>query len=294
MNIGFIGLGQMGKHMALNLHKGGANVRVFDANREAVELLVAKGVSAASGAKELTLWADAIFLSLPNADIVERVVFGEGGIARDAREGLILVDLGTSAYMKTVEFGKRLKEMGIRFADAPVSGMESRAEAGELTLMYGGAEDAFEAMRPYFAMFSNCIVPLGDVGAGQLGKLVNQLLFDINVTALAEILALSAKLGLDPEKTIQVATTGTGSSWASEFFAHRMAAGNFGDGYSMDNAYKDLISASEISANLRIPMPILHAATSIYQMSLCSGLGGEDKGAMIKVYEQFLGVQFRK
>lgn len=294
MNIGFIGLGQMGKHMATNLHERGASIRVYDASKEAVEHLVSKGVPAASGTKELVLWADAIFLSLPNADIVERVVFGEGGIAEDAREGLILVDLGTSAYMKTVEFGKRLQEKGIRFADAPVSGMESRAQAGELTLMYGGAADVFEAMRPYFAMFSNCVIPLGDVGAGQLGKLVNQLLFDINVAALAEILALSAKLGLDPEKTIQIATTGTGKSWASEFFAHRIAANNFGDGYSMDNAYKDLISASEISANLRIPMPILHAATSIYQMSLCSGLGGEDKGAMIKVYERFLGVQFRK
>lgn len=294
MNLGFVGLGQMGRHMAMNLHKNNATIMVFDAKPEAVQICKDKGLKTAETLKELAVWSDIIFLSLPNAEVIEKVVFNEEGIAPNSRKGLVIIDLGTTAYMKTIGFAKRLKQYGIEFADAPVSGMESRAEAGELSLMYGGSEEIYKKAFAYFEMISNCVVNFGELGSGQLAKLINQLLFDINVAALSEVLALAAKLGLDPEKTIQVVTTGTGKSWAADFFSPRIANGIFTEGYSMENAYKDLISASEISAQMKIPMPILSVATSIYQMALCKGLGNEAKGSMIKVYEEFLGSKFRK
>ncbi len=233
-------------------------------------------------------------MSLPNTEIVERVLFGKDGVAESAREGAIVVDLGTTAYMGTLDIGRRLAERKIRFCDAPVSGMESRARDGQLTLMFGGEKNLFETLEPSFAHFATCILYLGELGTGQLAKLINQLAFDINTAALAEMLGLAAKLGLDPEKTVQILNTGTGRSWASEFFGPRILEDNFSEGYAMNNAYKDLISASELSAQQKIPLPILSAATAIYQTALCMGLGDGDKGSMVKVYEQILGVRFRK
>ncbi|MCI5865858.1 MAG: NAD(P)-dependent oxidoreductase [Cloacibacillus porcorum] len=293
MKIGFIGLGKMGRHMAVNMFKHDTDIRVFDANREILTELSNLGIPTASSPAEIGKLADVVFLSLPSAGVVEKVLFGEGGVIGDGAKRNIIVDLGTTAYMKTLEFGSRLGSLGFKFADAPVSGMESRAASGELTLMFGGEQSVFDKIVPYFNMISNKVINFGGLGSGQMAKLINQLLFDINTAALSEVLALATKLGLDPQKTVEVVTSGTGRSWAAEFFAPRILSGVFNEGYAMDNAYKDLVSASEISAQLRVPMPILSAATAIYQMSLCKGLGNEGKGAMIKVYEEFLGAEFR-
>ena len=294
MNVGFIGLGQMGRHMAANLYRGGVSLRVCDANPQAVEALSKEGVKKADSPAELAAWADVVFLSLPSVEIVERVIFGEGGIAGSAKDGLLLVDLGTTSYLATLEIGERLAKAGVNFADAPVSGMESRARDGQLTIMCGGEEALFERLRPLFERIGNCVLYLGALGSGQLGKLINQLLFDINAAALGEMLGLAAKLGLDPEKTVQILNSGTGRSWASEFFGPRILEGNFSEGYAMENAYKDIAAGSELSARLRIPLPVLSAASAIYQTALCMGLGGGDKGSMVKVYEEILGVQFRR
>jgi 3-hydroxyisobutyrate dehydrogenase-like beta-hydroxyacid dehydrogenase len=134
---------------------------------------------------------------------------------------------------------------------------------------------------------------MGAPGSGQLAKLINQLLFDINVAALAEVLPMATKLGLDCEKTGAIVNSGTGRSYASEFFIPRILAGDFSQGYPLGNAYKDLISAAELSVHEMIPLPVLQAATTTYQQALLAGLEKEDKGAMIKVYERLLGVTYR-
>ena len=135
---------------------------------------------------------------------------------------------------------------------------------------------------------------MGQSGQGQLAKLINQLLFDINLAAIAEILPMAAKMGVDCGKITQVINSGTGRSYASEFFIPRILEGSFEDGYSLKNAYKDLQSASQISAKHAIPLPVLAAATATYQSALQKGFGEDNKGGMIKVFEQLLGVEFRK
>ena len=137
------------------------------------------------------------------------------------------------------------------------------------------------------------ILHMGDAGAGQLTKLVNQLLFDINAAALAEILPLSVKLGIDPEQVTEVVNSGTGRSYASEFFVPNILQGDFSKGYPMQAAYKDLISGSEISARHNFPTPVLAAATATYQQALLEGHGDKDKGGMILVFERLLGTDFR-
>ena len=135
---------------------------------------------------------------------------------------------------------------------------------------------------------------MGSVGSGQLTKLVNQLLYNANVATLAEVLPMAVKLGLDPEKIAEVINTGSGRSLASEFFLPGILENRFNRAYSLKNAYKDMISAAAISAENQIPLPMVHAATTTYQMALAAGLGNEDKGAMVKVFENMLGVTFRK
>ena len=180
------------------------------------------------------------------------------------------------------------------FIDAPVSGMRARAQDGTLTMMCGGEGALIDKLHAPMSAMASKIVHMGATGSGQLAKLINQLLFDINAAALAEILPLGVKLGLDPEQIGAVVNSGTGRSYASEFFIPRILDENFADGYPMAAAYKDLISGAQITAHNQIPAPVLAAATSTYQQALRQGHGGKDKGGMICVFEELLGVKFRQ
>ena len=292
MKIGFSGLGQMGKHMAMNMLKSGAEVIVSDVRSDSFHEFEQKGAQTTTDFG-VAAQADIVFLSLPSGQIVESVLLGEDGVLRNPKKGQIVVDTSTITYSTTMEIAKRLEEHGITFLDAPVSGMEARAIDGTLTVMCGGDAGIFETVRPYLECIGNKILYMGGVGSGQLTKLINQVLFDINVAALAEILPMAVKMGLDPDLVGDVVNSGTGRSYASEFFIPRILKNCFSDGYPMKHAYKDLVSAAEISADLGIPLPVLGAATTTYQMALLKGFGDLDKGGMIRVFEELLGVRYR-
>lgn len=292
MKIGFIGLGQMGKHMAINMLKSDAELIVNDMRKDHFPEFEEKGAKTTTSLAEV-VGADIIFLCLPDSQIVHNVILGEKGIINYLRQGQTVVDFSTIKYTTTLEIAKCLQAKGVKFLDAPISGMEKRAMEGTLTVMCGGQKEVFDEVMPYFECVGDKILFMGDVGSGQLTKLINQLLFDINVAALAEILPMSVKMGLDPDKVGEVVNSGTGKSYASEFFIPRILQDSFEDGYPLKNAYKDLISAAEIGADLCIPMPVLGAATSTYQMALLKGHGEKDKGSMIEVFEEFLGVHYR-
>ena len=292
MKLGFVGLGKMGRHMALNLLNSGNELVVTDINTDAFPEFEERGARTATKTVEVAQSA-IIFLSLPDSRIVTEVLFGESGLARSLTKGQIVVDLSTSTYASTLELSKRLGELGIGFLDAPVSGLESRAKDATLTVMCGGSPEAFDRVKPLLDCLGNNILYMGGTGNGQLAKLVNQLLYDINMAALAEILPMAVKMGLDPEAIGSVINSGTGRSLASEFFIPRILKGSFSESYPLEKAYKDLVSGAEISAHLGIPLPVLHAATTTYQMALLRGLGDRDKGAMICVFEELLGVKYR-
>ena len=292
--IGFIGLGEMGKWMSLNLLKAGYEVIVSDVIPDAVKFLTGQGAGSAGTPSEMADKVDWLFLSLPNTEIVEEVVFGSQGIIESGKPGLVVIDLSTISYLPTLEISRKLKEKGISFADAPVSGMGERAKEGTLTIMFGGEPAVFEALKPALDVIGNKIIHMGDVGSGQLTKLINQLLFNISCAGVAEVLPMAAKLGLDPEKVTQVVTTGTGRSFAAEFFVPLALENRFDEGYPIKHAYKDMISAAEISARQKIPLPVVQATTNTFQMALACGFGDQSKGSLIKVFEKILGVEFRK
>jgi 3-hydroxyisobutyrate dehydrogenase-like beta-hydroxyacid dehydrogenase len=292
--VGFIGLGQMGKWMALNLVKSNFDLTVYDLNVRAMEFLAQQGAKPASSPGELAQQVDMIVLSLPNAADVTEVVYGNDGIVAGAGEGQILVDCGTCGFLWTIEFAKKLEKEGIRFADAPVSGMEQRAKDAALTIMFGGSSDMLEEIRPLLEAMGNTIVHMGDVGSGQLAKMINNIIFNSNIAALAEVLPMAVKLGLDPETIARVIHNGSGQSFASDIFLPNILEDRFDRGYPLKLAYKDMQHALEVSDQKKIPLPMVRTAAETYQKALDSGWGHEDKGAMIKVFERALGVRFRK
>ncbi len=292
MTIACIGLGQMGKPIAVNLAKGGMPVTAIDRSDRAFPDLSAQGIATSTDFAR-AVDADVIVLCLPDVVVVTEVLFGAHGIAASLRPGQTVVDLSTCDYTQTLAIAEMMAAAGIAFLDAPVSGMEARAIDGTLTVMCGGDRAVFDRIKPLFDRIGEMILYMGAAGSGQLAKLINQLLFDINMAALAEILPMAAKLGLDPASIGAVVNSGTGRSYASDFFIPRILRGHFGDGYPLQAAYKDLVSGAGLSARFGIPLPVLAAATATYQTALLKGHGAKDKGAMILAFEDLLGVAFR-
>lgn len=282
----------MGKPIAHNLLASGADLIVSNLVTDMFAEFQAKGAAATTDLQELG-GADVIFLCLPNGEVVTDILLGKGGLGRHLQRNQIVIELSTIAYSTTMDVAKALAQSGVTYIDAPISGMEARAIDGTLTVICGGDRAAFDTVRPLFDPIGNKILYMGPPGSGQLTKLINQLLFDINAAALAEVLPLAIKMGLDPDQVGEVVNSGTGRSYASEFFIPRILNGHFSDGYPLSKAYKDLISGVEISARQCIPMPVLAAATVTYQMALLKGHGAKDKGAMIHVFEDLLGVHYR-
>ena len=290
--VGFLGLGMMGRPMAINIAKGGFDTCVYDINPDVIAECLDSGAKAAGGYGDIAK-CDIICLCLPSSAIVEAALYGETGLLALMERGKILIDFSTIFYETTVKINEEAVSRGIRFLDAPVSGMHSRAVDGSLTVMCGGDSLLFEEVKPLLACVGSKILHMGKSGLGQLTKLINQLLFDINAAALAEILPMAAKMGLDPDNVGEVVNSGTGRSYASEFFIPRILKNVFNEGYPMERAYKDLVSAAQLGAAKGIPLPILGTATATYQQALLRGYGPLDKGAMIKVFEELHGLEFR-
>jgi len=293
-NIGFIGLGQMGKWMALNLMKRKFSLTVSDIDPAAVEYLAEQGANPAESPTDLAGQVEMIILSLPDSDVTQEVIFGENGIIQGAKAGLTVVDCGTSGCLWSQKTAKSLEKREIHFLDAPVTGLEQRAKDGTLTIMVGGPEDLVEQIRPALDAIGDNIIPMGPIGNGQLSKTINNVIYNANMSTLAEMLPAAVKLGLEPEKIASVINSGSGRSFASEFFIPKILEDRFEDAYRLGNAYKDMQHLEEISSQYDISLPGFQATMDTYRRALDDGLGNEDKGAMIKVFEKEMGVVFRK
>ncbi len=294
LRVGFIGLGEMGKWMALNVAKAGFLLVVHDIRPGPVKELVDNGATSAKNPAEVAKKVDCVFLSLPNTGVVEEVLSGKNGLVNGLSSGSIVIDLSTIHYLATVRIAGEMKARGVTFIDAPVSGMEARAKDATLSVMVGGDRKTFEKIRPVLDVIGNNVVYMGKNGNGQLTKLVNQLFYNISGAATAELLPMAVKMGLDPEAVYEVVTKGTGQTFAFQFFTPRILDNKFEESYSLAEAYKDMISAAEISTQKGIPLPVFFAALHTYQMALIEGFGDENKGAMIKVWEKANGVKVRK
>jgi 3-hydroxyisobutyrate dehydrogenase-like beta-hydroxyacid dehydrogenase len=288
--VGFVGLGQMGKWMALNILKKGHSLWVYDIRAEVVSELAEQGAQPARDLTDLGDKCERIILCLPDSKVVERVLFGEKGIETTLRSGMIIIDCSTTDTFFARSTAEKLNRQDIVFLDAPVSGMAEKVREGRLTIMVGGQEAAFKAVQPLLEAMGNNIVYLGGSGNGQLAKTLNNVLFNISCAAMAEILPMAAKMGIAPEAFCSIVMKSSGQSYGFDFFAPLVLKRNFEPGYPLAKAYKDMANLMKISAQYQIPLPVTSATMHTYQMALALGHGTDNKGAMIKVWEKMLGV----
>jgi len=292
--IGFIGLGRMGRGMALNLKKTVEDLRVFDMSPDAVATLTDAGARAAASIADIADTCDLVFLCVPSAKEVRDVVFGPDGIASKARTGLVVVDNTTIDRSDAITFHEEAASLGFDYWDCPVSGMPFRADDGTLTIMFGGAPEAFARMKPCLEAFGSEVIHSGTIGAGQAMKAVNNILYDINIAGLCEVLPLAVAAGLDPEQLLRLTTTASSRSFASEYFVERMIERRFDTDFAMQDAYKDITNVQAMAAETGAKTPVVDAMVATYDAAIDAGYGREPKSAMLKVYEKVLGVEFKR
>src|SRR5699024_10276916 len=185
-------------------------------------------------------------------------------------------------------------EKGVQFLDCPISGQQAKSEDGTLSIMCGGNNEIFEKILPYLEKMGSQVLYMGDHGAGQLTKMINNNALNICVASFSELMPVGVKLGLDPEKLGDVLMTATGASFASQTLIPKVLEGNFEHQFSLGRAYKDMQSLSEVLVQLEIPLPTLSGTMQSYQLALQNGHRDDYKHAMIKFYEDMLDVKVRK
>jgi 3-hydroxyisobutyrate dehydrogenase-like beta-hydroxyacid dehydrogenase len=292
--IGFIGLGRMGRGMALNLTRSIEALHVFDRLPGAMAPLIRAGAIACDSPADVASKCDLVFLCLPFSPEVRAAIFGPDGIQSTARDGLTIVDTTTLDRMDALAIAGEAAQAGIAYWDCPVSGMPFRADDGTLTVMFGGTEGAFATAKPYLEGFGEFIIHCGQLGCGQAMKALNNIIYDVNIAALCEVLPLAVAVGLGPEQVSRIVTTGSSRSFASEYFVPRMMDRRFDSDFSMQEAYKDIVNVQRMGVETRASLPVVNAMIASYQAAIAAGFGDQPKSAMLKVYENALGVQFRR
>ncbi len=291
---GFIGLGAMGRAMALNLTKAVETLYVADLSTEAVAQLTSAGAVACATPAEVAARVETVFVCVPDAPQVRDVLFAKDGLADAGRDRLTVVDITTMERADALTIHDAAAKRGMAYWDCPVSGLPKRASDGSLTVMFGGPDDAFAAAGPYLNIVGSNVIHCGGMGSGQAMKALNNVIYDINIAAICELLPLAVKAGLDPDLVLELVTSGSSRSFASEHFAPRMLARKFDDDFPMQWAYKDIRNIQHLAVEHKALTPLMNAMTGIYQTAIADGHGMAPKSSMIKVYEKALGVEFRR
>jgi len=293
-NIGFIGLGAMGKPMAANIVKAGYSLKVFDLASAAVEEMVAQGAIAVASPCEAAQGSDLVFMSLPNAAIVGNVVTADNGVLVGSHPGQIIIDLSSVTPGHTKKMATLAATKGVEYLDAPVSGGVAGAIAGTLTIMVGGELAVFEHCREILQVIGKKLYHVGAVGAGDTLKLVNNMLLGINMAGVAEALTLGVKAGLDPKVMLEVIGVSSGRSYALEAkVPNFVLQGNFEPGFAIDLQYKDLEMATQTAKELGMPLLLTTLAQQVYETARASNLGRKDISAIITLLEKLADVEVR-
>ena len=288
MNLGFIGLGIMGKPMAGHLIAGGHTVHLTTRSGVPADLIAAGG-HALSTAKAVAASADIVFLMLPDTPDVERVLFGTDGVAEGLKPGSIVVDMSSISPLETKAFAKRIEALGGHYLDAPVSGGEVGAKAASLTIMVGGPQAAFERVEPLFRLMGKNITHVGGNGDGQTTKVANQIIVALTIEAVSEALVFAAKAGADPAKVRQALMGGFAASRILEVHGERMVKRTFNPGFRIELHQKDLNLALAGGRTLGVALPATAIAQQLFSTCVAQGGAGWDHSAMVKALELMAG-----
>ena len=289
MQVGFIGLGLMGRPMALNALKAGHEVRVWARLAEARAPVVAAGAVECGSAAEVAAGSEVVVSCVSDAPDVAEVVLGTGGVAEGAGPGLVFVDMSTIAPAAARDIAARLAAKGIEMLDAPVSGGEVGAIAGTLTIMVGGSEAAFERALPVLQALGKTVNRVGESGAGQVAKACNQILTGVGVAAVAEAMNFARKSGVDPARVREALLGGFAYSRILENHGQRMLDRNFKPGFKAWMHQKDLRIVLDEAQRLGLPLPTAAITAQMLNAMVGSGLGEDDSIAMLKLLERLSG-----
>ena len=293
MNIGFIGIGIMGRPMAKNLLKAGYALTVYDKFAQ-FDDLVALGAKPGTSNKDVAAKSDLIITMLPNSPNVRDAVLGKDGVIDGAKPGTIVVDMSSIAPGAAQEICAALKEKGIVMIDAPVSGGEPKAIEGTLAIMVGGDEKAFATAKPILEKMGSSVVRVGDIGAGNVTKLANQIIVALNIAAVSEAFVLATKAGVKPEAVFNAIKGGLAGSTVMNAKIPMILDGNFKPGFRIELHIKDLQNALDTGHALNVPLPLTANIMETMQALKTDGMAVNDHSAIVRYYEKLAKVEERK
>jgi 2-hydroxy-3-oxopropionate reductase len=285
-NIGFIGLGIMGRPMALNLLRAGHSLVVHNRTRAKEEELVSAGASAADSPREVASQCDVLITMLPDSPDVEQVYLGEDGVIAGAQAGQLLIDMSSIAPAVAQAVSEAAREVGAEALDAPVSGGDVGARDGTLSIMVGGSDDAFKRAEPLFDVLGKTVVHMGEAGAGQTAKACNQILVAVTIEAVSEALVLASKAGVDPDRLIEVLSGGLAGNKVMEVRRRNFLSHDFTPGFKLELHHKDLGIALRTARELGVYVPTTALVDQMLAALKANGDGGLDHSALLKVIEQ--------
>jgi 3-hydroxyisobutyrate dehydrogenase len=293
--IGFIGLGAMGKPMATNLLKRGFPLSVFDLRPEPVEALVALGAKRANSSREAAASADVVISMLVSNPHVEAALLGPEGVIEGIRAGSVVIDMSTIAPATTRKVGLELEKKGVEMLDAPVARGVRAATDGTLAIFVGGKPEVFAAQRRILEAMGTDVQYCGPLGCGEVVKLVNQLILSVNVATLAEGLVLGVKGGVSPDVLLEVLGKGSANSFALQNHYKNFALkGNFGEGiFPVDYILKDLGLIMGTGKESSVPLFLTSVATQLYEFARASGMNKNYFPVVIRILEHLTGVEVR-
>ena len=293
MNIGFIGLGIMGRPMVRNLLKAGYSLVIYDKFAKCDDL-IAQGAKAGTSCKDVAMQCDVVITMLPNSPNVKDAVLGKDGVLEGAKAGMILVDMSSIAPGAAQEICASVKEKGIVMLDAPVSGGEPKAIEGTLAIMVGGDSNAFETVKPILEKMGSSVVRVGDIGAGNVTKLANQIIVALNIAAVSEAFVLASKAGVNPEAVFNAIKGGLAGSTVMNAKVPMILDGNFKPGFRIDLHIKDLQNALDTAHALNVPVPLTANIMETLQALKNEDLGSSDHSAIVCHYEKLAKAEVRK
>jgi 2-hydroxy-3-oxopropionate reductase len=284
-NIGFIGLGIMGKPMAQNLIKGGHTLFLNSRSGVPAELTAAGGKACASP-KEVAQKAEVIITMVPDTPDVEKVLFGANGVAEGLSKGKIVVDMSSISPIETKKYAKRINELGCDYVDAPVSGGEVGAKNAALTIMVGAPQGAFDKVKPLFEQLGKNITLVGGNGDGQTCKVCNQIIVALNIEAVGEALLFASKAGADPAKVRQALMGGFAASRILEVHGERMIKRTFDPGFRIELHQKDLSLALSGARAMGMSLPNTATAQELFNSCVANGGAKWDHSALVRALEK--------
>ena len=287
--LGFIGLGAMGRPMALNLMKAGYAMTVYARRAQVLEPLVAAGARTAANPADVARAADVVFSLVTASADSEAVALGTEGLIEGARDGSVVIDMATISPLATRRIAQALAARGIEHIDAPVSGGPAGAQGATLSIMAGGKPQVFEQVKPLFACLGKTILHMGDHGAGQITKACNQLALTITAQAAAEALSLARSCGLDPARVHEALMGGVAASRVLELFGKRMVSRDFGSGIDARLYHKDLGIVLELAQEAGLPLPAGAVVKQQINALMGAGEGTADFSVLIRALERAAG-----